>query len=186
MNYQPSDLVRRAWQQPPGCIAAFAIEPLERPVGVGEVHDELAVFRLACRCGSRHWRVLGYPHPEAEFACPYFLECVACGVSELLFDVGKHGYDAQIDEQCYSIRGSGAPSAIRCESCAGSRFQALPSFSYQIEPIEDLGKEAVASIEDYFDCFGLHVICERCEHQQCAGDYECACSTDHRPNPSGL
>lgn len=132
------------------------------------------MFRVACRCGSKCWRVHGYPHPEADFVCPITLECVGCGEFQLLFDIDKHGYDAEFEHECGSIRGSGEPTAYRCESCAGSRFRVLPTFSYQIEPIDDLGEEVIARTEDFFDGFGLDVVCERCEVQQCVTGYECA------------
>ena len=37
-----------------------------------------------------------------------------------------------------------------------------------------LGEEIVARIEDFFDGFGVDLICERCARQACIASYECA------------
>ena len=91
MSYEPTDLVRHAWRKPPRCVAAFVVEPLSAPESAWECWDELALLHLGCPCGSRQFRVLGFPHAEAGLLCPITLECPACGASALLFDIAEHG-----------------------------------------------------------------------------------------------
>ena len=173
MSYEPTDLVRHAWRKPPRCVAAFVVEPLSAPESAWECWDELALLHLGCPCGSRQFRVLGFPHAEAGLLCPITLECPACGASALLFDIAEHGYDAELDGSCYSMRGEGAPQPFSC-SCSGVRFDVFASFSYQIEPIDDLDADVIAHIEDFFDGFALPLRCVACGKTQWASEYECA------------
>lgn len=174
MTYAPTPLVTHAWDKPPGCLSAFVPVAVREPEGISNVFDELAVFKLACACGAWSWRILGYTHDEAGFVCPLNVECSSCAGRFLLFDIEKHGYDAELGHGCCSIRGSGPPVRYQCSSCAGDLFEAFPSFSYQIEPIEELGEEAVARIEDFFDGFGLDAKCVQCGGVQSVSGYECA------------
>jgi hypothetical protein len=174
MTYIPSPLVEHAWAKPPRCLSAFVATAVHEPQGFTDLHDELAVFRLSCRCGASCWYILGHEHKQAGFVCPLSLECSACGSACELFDVDKHGYDAEFGEGGYSIRGTGVAERYKCASCHGESFDVLASFSYQIEPIEDLEEEAIARIEDYFDVFGLDGKCTGCSRMQNVSGYECA------------
>jgi hypothetical protein len=172
--YKPSSLVEHAWKNPPQCLAEVRAEPLRAPPEGATVFDELGYFQVACRCGSKSVHVLGYPHPEATFLCPLSIQCNECSRTAALFDVEKHGYDAALGNGCYSMRGEGAPQRFACPHCSGVTFEAYPSFSYQIEPIEDLEPEVQAHIQDFFDGFGLDVRCVGCGTLITPIGYECA------------
>lgn len=174
MAYNPTPLVEHAWVRPPRCISGFVAGAVRDPEGLGNVFDELAVFRLNCSCGGASWKILGYKHEEAGFVCPLALECASCGKVAELFDIQEHGYDAEFGHGCYGIRGTGAQERYQCSSCACEVFEALPSFSYQIEPIDDLGEQVVARIEDFFDGFGLDGKCIACSIVNSVSGYECA------------
>lgn len=173
MTYSPSELVLRAWNHPPKCLAAFTAQPVRSPLFIADIHDELAVFGVSCGCGSGQWAVLGHPHAKAGLLCPISLRCSECGANKTLFDVAKHGYDAEFGHQCVSMRGAGPATAFAC-GCSGEVFEVHAAFSYQIEPVDDLGDEAISHIEDYFDGFSLALRCAGCGVADWVSEYECA------------
>ena len=174
MPYKPSTLVERAWKTPPQCLAEVVVHPLVEPPPGASAFNELGYFQAACPCGSRSLHILGYPHPEATFLCPLSVQCSKCGRVAALFDIEKHGYDAALGNGCYSLRGDGDPQRFPCPQCKGDTFEAYPSFSYQIEPIDDFEPEVQAHIQDFFDGFGLDVRCEKCGMLTSPVGYECA------------
>ena len=144
MAYKPSSLVQRVWCAPPQCLADLPAEPSrEPPAGATAWHDDLAVFQVACPCGSTAFYILGYPHPEmaATFLCPLSVQCAHCSRVALLFDIEKHGYDAALGNGCWSMRGNGDPQRWICAQCPGVTFAAYPGFSYQIDEVEDFDPE---------------------------------------------
>lgn len=174
MSYRPTRLVEWAWSHPPRCLSNFAVKSLKSPHQGATVFDELGYFEISCRCGSSAWNVLGYPDPEAGLLCPVFLSCVECELTEMLFDVEEHGYDAECGNGCYSMRGEGESKAHRCSKCNEAIFAVFPGFSYQIEPVEDLPEEFQRHIQDFFDGFGLDVRCLQCGALENLVGYECA------------
>lgn len=138
MSYAPSKLVERAWAAPPRCLASFAAAPVREPLE--GAFNELGYFAVACTCGSDSFKVLGHIEEEL-FAAPISLICNLCDKTTVLFDVAAHGYDAELGHPCCSIRGTGAALVYRCTACKESSFSVQAGFSYQIEPIEELGPE---------------------------------------------
>ena len=72
------------------------------------------------------------------------------------------------------MRAEGPSGRFVCPHCNHSTFEVFPSFSYQIEPIDDLPAEAQAGIENYFDGFNLDVRCTHCGAIEGPVGYECA------------
>ncbi len=173
MPYQPTSLVQRAWRHHPRCLTDLVATPLVVPPEGATVLDEYAYFSLSCQCGSKHFQLLGYPHPEAGLLCPVSVECSACNRTSLVFDVQVHGFDAEVGNGCYSMRGEGSPSRYACTHCAGTKFEVLPNFSYQIEP-DDMSEEEAARAQDLFDDFNVEVRCSNCRALESPVGYECA------------
>lgn len=173
MSYTPSNLVLHAWRNPPRCIEAFRCAPVEEPASSPYLHDELALFQISCACGNDSLEVYGFADDEAGLLCPLSVRCPTCSDSHGIFDVQLHGYDAEFEHGCCSRRGSGEASALVC-GCGASSFYVYPAFAYQIEPVDDLGEEAMSHIEDFFDVFALGVECASCGIRSVKSEYECA------------
>lgn len=174
MTYSPSWLVENAWSNPPRSLSAFALMPLREPKSSLRVFDELGVFAVACRCGGETFQVLGFRQEDGFFAAPLSLKCDRCGGTEEVFDIATHGWDAELGNGCYSIRGSGTPSQYRCPTCEGVSFIPFVGVSYQIDSIEDLDPADQARVQDLFDWFYLDVSCTDCDKDSSVTDYECA------------
>ena len=172
MSYAPSKLVERAWGTPPRCLMDFRVVPVREPP-LGTFND-LGYFALACACGSKSFKVLGHPQEDGLFAAPLSLTCNLCDKTTELFDIATHGYDAELGHGCYSIRGTGSQSEYSCTACQSFNFSTQAGFSYQIEPVEDLGPENQERIQDLFDWFYLDARCEKCGEAASVTDYECA------------
>ena len=172
MSYAPSELVKRAWETPPRCLAGFNVTPVvEPPDGT---FNKLGYFALACTCGGGSFKVFGYLEDGELFSAPFSLTCTMCGKNVALFDIATHGYDAEFGHGDFGLRSTGAPSEYNCPACRKTDFSAQAGFSYQIEPIEDLGPENQDRVQDFFDWFYLDVRCNDCGEYVCASDYECA------------
>jgi hypothetical protein len=174
MPYQPSRLVQRAWSTNPRCLSGFKATPLTDPPASLGVFDELGYFAIGCECGGSVFRVLGHVQLEGFVACPLSIECTGCGKLAEIFDVKTHGYDAELGNGCYSIRGDGPATAFSCPDCNADSFVVWAGFSYQIEPIEDLPAEAQDRAQDLFDWFYLTATCSQCDARHDISDYECA------------
>ena len=151
---------------------SFAVAPVEEPPE--GTFNELGYFALACVCGSMSFKVLGHPQEDGFFAAPFSLICAHCGKSEELFDIATHGYDAELGHGCYSTRGTGTQSEYSCPVCQSSDFLAQAGFSYEIDPVQELGAENQERIQDLFDWFYLDVTCRNCGTVTSVSDYECA------------
>jgi hypothetical protein len=175
MSYEPTQFVEIAWSHSPRCLAGFEVEPLKEPPPVGRVLDDHAFFYLRCRCGSTSLRILGYPNDlvAGYLLCPISAQCMKCDRVIPLFDAQEHGYDGEYGHGGYAGRGSGELRQYGCPHCAGSTFEAYPTFSYQMyEP--DITPQEWTHIQDFFDWFVLAVRCDHCEGLSDAVDYECA------------
>jgi hypothetical protein len=157
----------------PRCLNHFSVSKVIDPSTVETVFDELAVFNIGCTCGSPILEVFGHPDPDAGLLCPLVLTCPACGSAKTVFDVREHGYDAEFDHGCYSMVGEGEPSRHQC-ICGSGNFHVRVGLSYQIEPIDDLGEDAIGHIQDFFDGFSLDTNCVKCGKNECVASYECA------------
>ena len=173
MSYSPSGLVMHAWQHPPRCVSTFRVTPVEAPSASPYLHDELALFNLGCPCGVTGLEVHGYPDGEGGLFCPLSARCPGCNLIHPIFDAELHGYDAEFGHGCYSTRGAGSTTRHAC-ACGSVAFRLCASFSYQIEPVEDLGDDANSHIQDFFDVFGLESECAGCGVRSSLSEYECA------------
>lgn len=170
MKYRPTPLVRHSWIHPPRCLANVKAMPVTDP---DEDHEAFSHFALSCRCGGNAWRVLGFA-PEAQlFLCPLSLECSQCGDRAEVFDVEKHGYDAELGNGCYSRRAEGLEGEFSCPECQGHTFGATAIVSYQMDE-EEIDAEMESRKQDLFDTFGLSVACATCDYGAVVCDYECA------------
>ena len=172
MSYQPSELVRWSWEHTPRCLSSVVAKALSRgPRVLG--HEAFSHFALSCRCGAKHWLVLGHmPEPEL-LLCPLVVKCAKCRRLSPIFDVAKHGYDAELGHGCYSRRAEGVRVELPCTGCSATVFEVTANVSYQFEKA-DLEKGARRRVHNLFDVFYLGVKCRRCGQLKNVGDYECA------------
>lgn len=172
MSYEPTTLVQWSWTHPPRCLSSVTAHALKGHE-IAEEHEAFAHFALSCSCGERIWLVLGYlPEPDLMLS-PLTLTCAKCGRSAEIFDIEKHGYDAEMKNGCCSRRAEGAPMRFRCPKCNSALFQATAVVSYQMEESE-LEVEEREKVQDLFDTFGLDLTCAQCGHETIVCDYECA------------
>lgn len=171
--YQPTELVLQVHRNPPRFLAVFTVAPLTIAPGIEGIFDELALFGIGCNCGSKSFQIFGFPDAGAGLLCPHQIECGSCGKREVLFDVRVHGYDAKLQNGCYSMVGSGEPSLHLC-TCGAELFEVVVGVGYQIDPVEDLEGEALMRIQDFFDCYRLESRCKACGVNESVSSYECA------------
>jgi hypothetical protein len=87
---------------PPACVAGFRVTPAKLPIKWDD--STRSVWRLACRCGGEHGRILGYPLGDYKdwpdgadcFISPIGFECAACGAVTEVIDTEQHGYHAEL------------------------------------------------------------------------------------------
>jgi hypothetical protein len=91
MPYAPTPLVQRAWTNPPRCLAGFTVQPIKESASLQAANNDLAVFQVACPCGSPSLHILGHPRPTFVST-----QCERCGCITPMFDNRKHGYDALV------------------------------------------------------------------------------------------
>ena len=171
MSYEPTELVQTSWSRPPTCLAPFRLKPLID--GPTDAMNEFAYFGVSCKCGSNVWKVVGFPVAPDLLLCPLSLQCSQCGREEELFDIAKHGHDAELGLGCYSRRAEGSPSQVACPQCDGGGFSVRADFSYQFDP-DELNEEERAKVQDIFDVFGVALTCADCGHTSSPCEYECA------------
>lgn len=135
--------------------------------------DFVASFDLSCRCGIEHLQVIGIPDEELGLFSPIRTHCTACGRDELLFDVSKHGHDVELGESSSYVSREGEMRELKCSSCENTHFSVIPWFTYQFEP-DDLADIPSTKISNYFDGFGIDLICSKCKTINYVGQYECA------------
>jgi len=170
LKYEPTSLVKHSWANLPRFLAGFRASPKTDP---NEKHNAFSHFALDCDCGSSTWHIRGYrPEPKLVL-CPLSLECSKCGRCRMLFDIERHGYDAELGNGCFSRRLEGQEVAYQCVKCEGRVFSATAVVSYQMEE-EDVDDEMRPKLQDLFDTFALHVVCLACARYATICDYECA------------
>lgn len=169
MSYQASNYVQLSWKNPPRCLQGCVIHPV---ANADALSNDFAHFRLTCSCGSDNWNVLGHSADNL-LLCPLTLRCTGCGKEEMVFDIEKHGYDAELGHGCSSIRAEGPQVTLSCENCGRQSFATTAVVSYQCEE-GDLDRDGMPPAQDLFDVFGLDVRCVGCGHENTVCDYECA------------
>ena len=133
--------------------------------------DDIAVWRIACKCGGQHGLFLGYPlsrydpgYAGSEFVGPLGFECADCRKVTEVFDTKQHGYHAEACASSSKIRGEGAREAFACPSCTGKSFEVLTSFFFwpaSIDLIED-EPEFESRAQDLFCEFVANGRCQEC------------------------
>ena len=166
---------------PPRCLAAFIAESTHLPGVEFDGHGEElnTAFRLACSCGRREHRVLGYywhnPDFQVEvFLSPLALRCDACGTVEELIDTAIHGYDGEYAGMPATMRGEGERSEYACAACGPQPFEIYVRFEYPDDLFEDEDEEIRGREHDLFTWFSLVGQCQRCEQLRKITDFECA------------
>jgi len=168
--YEPSSLVKHSWSNPPRCLSAVNATPITDPK---EDHEAFSHFALSCNCGARQWRVLGYLAQADLLLCPLTLSCSGCDFRAEIFDVEKHGYDAELNNGCYSRRAEGEEGPYSCSECKGQSFTATAVMSYQLDE-EEIDEAMRPKRQDLFDTFCLAVSCSDCGQASSVCEYECA------------
>lgn len=122
---------------------------------------------VRCHCGERHLNIYACPGDDMQLA-PVILECPRCRAKAEIFHPEKHGYDGQFDQSA-SMVGAGPPELFN-----PSPSEIIVEYSYQGEEnYEELLKEGIMNLEDYFDVFAIYVIDEGGELREVTS-YECA------------
>ena len=172
MSYKPNSLVQWSWAHPPTCLSPFSAVPIKEDT-ILEEHESFSHFALTCMCGGKEWIVLGYlPEPEL-FLCPLSLKCTKCAKITEIFDIERHGYDAELGNGCYSRRAEGEQVEFSCPTCGDTAFETAAVVSYQLDESE-MNEEDKSKVQDLFDTFYLSVRCTNCGSQKDICDYECA------------
>lgn len=170
MKYNPTALVKHSWSHPPRCLSAVKATPVTTPK---EDHEAFSHFVLSCSCGAKAWYVFGFIPEAGLLLCPLTLKCHKCGNRAEVFDVAKHGYDAELGNGCFSRRTEGKEAEFPCSECQGRAFGATAIVSYQMDE-DDIDEDMESKKQDLFDTFSLSVSCSACGHEAIVGDYECA------------
>src|ERR1043166_2188618 len=122
---------------------------------------------------SKHLEVVGIPDDELGLYSPIHTRCMACAIDQVLFDVAKHGHDVELGAGAsYSAR-DGEIGALGCKKCGNTAHSVIPWFTYQFED-GDLSDIANEDVSNYFDVFGIDLICGKCKTVNYVGSYECA------------
>lgn len=173
MGYEPTKQVRWSRSHPPRCLSSVLASPI-KDSDIVEGHEAFAHFALSCTCGELKLRVLGYlPEPDLLLS-PLSLRCTKCNRLAEIFDIEKHGYDAELGNGCYSRRAEGEATEIQCPKCNSSVFQTSAVVSYQMEEAELDDDDEKLKSHDLFDTFHLAISCTRCGRKEEVCDYECA------------
>jgi len=172
MSYEPTSLVRWSWTHTPKCLSSVSATPIKEDA-IAEEHEAFAHFALTCNCGEKGWRVLGHlPEPDL-LLCPLSLQCTQCEQVAEIFDIEKHGYDAESGNGSCSRRAEGERVEFHCPDCGSSVFEAAAVVSYQMDESE-LDEAERSKAEDLFDTFYLAIKCTNCGSRTGVCDYECA------------
>jgi hypothetical protein len=165
-------LVQRLRTTAPSCLKGFQATPATLPEPFDD--NPCSVWQLACRCGGRRGRFLGYPlrdyNPDYDgpecFLSPLAFECAACGAATDLLDTDRHGYHPEVarrdgdDGGSAKLRGEGPRQAFRCRGCRGQVFGVTVGFVFW-NP-DELAEEFDGRWEDLFSVFLCHCECARC------------------------
>jgi hypothetical protein len=165
---------------PPGCIAAFRASRVEsldrsnpsiRPVW-HSAEPFMSLWRLRCRCGSRHGKLLGYQLQDYapdylgdSMVTPIGFKCGSCSEVTEILDTALHGYHAELAKLeggggSAKVSGSGERKVYRCGNCQHQVFDLTLGFAYwHFDIIFD---EPELPAQNFFNEFLMLCTCARC------------------------
>jgi len=158
----------------PRCLGRHhALARKTPPPSWSDSDDFVASFDIRCSCGNAELEVVGIPDDELGLYSPITTRCPSCRNEELLFDVTKHGHDVEIGAGSSYAARDGETHALGCKSCGNTTHSVLPWFTYQFES-DDLADVPSTEVANYFDVFGIDLVCRKCGTVNHVGSYECA------------
>lgn len=175
-------LYERVRQTPPRCLSGFVVESASDPDKA-----EIVDWALACRCGGRLGRVLGYSlralnteYKGDEFlVSPIAFRCDSCDRTTELIDTALHGYDAEcatrFGGKVYpGYRGEGEREGAVCPKCAAVSYRVSSKFFFAHFDLIDDEPDLEPVAQDFFDAFGCFGLCNACGHEWLIASFELA------------
>jgi hypothetical protein len=168
-------------QNPPSCLNDFLATPTESKDLLFDGHGEElnSFFSIRCKeCSGDSFHVHGFnwTNPdsgETFFIGPVEVVCGSCKSTHILFDISKHGYDAELEHGCCSATNEGEAAEVQC-TCGSISNHLVARFEYTDDLFDDDFSEAKGHESDFFSWFSLFGKCENCGIQEEILDYECA------------
>jgi hypothetical protein len=164
----------------PRCIRAFEVAKADESKNENVTPDSLySSFDLSCPCGNSVMSILGFrwTNPdsgESLFIGPVSARCNNCSATLEVFDIQNHGYDAELDNGCWSARGEGDPDEYLCSRCRSNEFAVNVFFDFT----DDLFGDDFADVRgrecDLFHWVRITGTCAKCDTKHLVCDYECA------------
>lgn len=159
-------------QTPPSCLADS--NPIAAALPEPWDDNPKSIWKLSCRCGGSHGRVLGYSlkdyRPDYDGSLmllgPLGFECLSCKAITEFFDTDVHGYHAEVarlegsDGGSSKLRGSGPRQAFPCPGCQGENFSVIVAFVFW--NADELAEEFDGNWQDLFNVFLCYVTCASC------------------------
>lgn len=171
----PSVFVVLAAKHPPRLLADFSAKYLGWPLpNWPDTPDYFCGFRIECSCGQGALQVSGLTRDGVTITDPITVSCKSCGVARLLFDLTRHGYDAEHGHEYFGLPATGSSKRWICNQCGNDAFFVEPSFTYQYESLEDFDGIEESRIPDFFDTFCITMECSQCGEVSEADAWECA------------
>jgi len=137
--------------------------------------EDVYVFRgLRCQCGNVPG-VIGATSSEGDvpFLDPINFTCAKCGVSTVIFDSHRDGYDARLNGSGSYAQGTN-PQPTSCEECGNEAAILLCGLSYNIDFEAEGDRDLLAHAEDYFDGIDIIARCNSCDAERHIGAWETA------------
>lgn len=151
----------------PACFGPFVLaeaNDIDTDWGPGV---EFVKKYVRCGCGETHLNIYACPG-EDMYLAPVILECPKCHTQAEIFHPEKHGWDGMQGYNA-SIYGHHAPELLK-----QSPTRVLAEYSYQGEEnYEDMLKDGVLNLEDYFDIFAISTVDDNGNLEDVTS-YECA------------
>jgi hypothetical protein len=164
------DQVRHYGAHPPRAIAAMRCSPIDvdwKFDGHGEPVN--TVFELACPCGGVLFTATCNVDTDEEVCSPIAIRCDACAESRVIFDIGEHGYDAEVNHD----EGDDGEGPYDLETVAVDEpFEVVVRFEY---PSDHLGDPEWSGREhDLFSWFTLLARDPETKQLEHLYEFECA------------
>lgn len=171
----PTAFVVLAAKHPPRLLANFSARYLGWPLpNWPDTPEYVCGFRIECSCGEAALQISGPTRDGKTIADPITVSCRSCGVSSVLFDLQRHGYDSEHGHEYFGIPATGSPKCWTCGKCKNDTFIAEPSFSYQYESLDEFDGIEESRIPDFFDTFWITMECTKCGELSETDVWECA------------